>query len=921
MISLTVLRGSHKGEVLELPEGGSYRIGRRPSTSRPLPSPLKFEDRKMSRRHAEVCWIDGAWYLVDLHSTNGTFVNRKRMEGRMKLREGDLLQMGETLFAVGDPSPHLKPESEGPVEVEAEVEAKPARPVARPDKPGKGAPVGMSEDDAADVISAMIAGEDEEQAKPLPSLKDSLDLDGSEVASGGPGGSRTGASETSAGMPALLDDDDDDDGMVGRPPAKPAARRREAEPGKLDVIDEIDSLLVQETEGAKPAAEAKPRAAAPKPAPTAPALAKAKADAKAEATSDAKTEELDLSLEAVEPAKAPAAPAQDESDDLSDLDLSAMGSPENEAENEKLPSAEIMLEEGDAEAAEAKPPSASLPLEIETEPEAQPEPSTPSPAAAPPAAAAAASLEKDLDDLVDLSADAHPGPSSGKVSSTKAEEEVGLSMWAAPVDDNDPLDVSVTGPTEELAVGKPRVADEDEDAPADSVEVVDLGNEPASDEPAANDAPREGLTDIDLGEEPDAKHAEGEAAAAGAGLSEAESLADEIANSVISEDRSKAKAGTAKKGKKGTSKWLVLGGVGVVLAAVAGGAVYAFKTLYPRPSVVEQTRNNIAKPPAPKPANELPPAPKPVEPVQAKNPVELPPPTEVERNGTIDGAPIAPPSEIPTHETSTPPAETPAPSASTPDASAPEKAMEKPAAEPASTPPAAGVEPAKPADPAPVTQPASRSAPAATPAPAPAQARKPAPLPTLAGTAFLIDASGAQIDAFPLLIDHLDTLLSHLEEKERFTVIAFQAGGAVELGATGLRAASPAARRQVIETLRAEPAVISPRGSADAEKAIRLAIRYHVRDVHLLSDRPTVGATPGPEPIMSLLTQLDPSQRTRVHGVQFFYKDSRETLRTITSNWRGTYRFIQDKQAPLPAGGGLDAVLIGGPGQPTRSGG
>jgi pSer/pThr/pTyr-binding forkhead associated (FHA) protein len=38
---------------------------------------------------------DGVW-IVDLGSTNGTFVNGERLNGRRRLHEGDLVQVGDT---------------------------------------------------------------------------------------------------------------------------------------------------------------------------------------------------------------------------------------------------------------------------------------------------------------------------------------------------------------------------------------------------------------------------------------------------------------------------------------------------------------------------------------------------------------------------------------------------------------------------------------------------------------------------------------------------------------------------------------------------------------------------------------------------------------------------------------------------------
>ncbi len=40
---------------------------------------------------------DGVW-ILDLNSTNGTLVNGSRLDGRRQLREGDVVQIGDTEF-------------------------------------------------------------------------------------------------------------------------------------------------------------------------------------------------------------------------------------------------------------------------------------------------------------------------------------------------------------------------------------------------------------------------------------------------------------------------------------------------------------------------------------------------------------------------------------------------------------------------------------------------------------------------------------------------------------------------------------------------------------------------------------------------------------------------------------------------------
>jgi pSer/pThr/pTyr-binding forkhead associated (FHA) protein len=53
-------------------------------------------DDYASGHHARVEGaLDGTW-LVDLGSTNGTYVNAERVEGRRRLHAGDLVQVGDT---------------------------------------------------------------------------------------------------------------------------------------------------------------------------------------------------------------------------------------------------------------------------------------------------------------------------------------------------------------------------------------------------------------------------------------------------------------------------------------------------------------------------------------------------------------------------------------------------------------------------------------------------------------------------------------------------------------------------------------------------------------------------------------------------------------------------------------------------------
>jgi hypothetical protein len=55
-------------------------------------------DTYVSQLHARVFRRDGQVYVEDLGSTNGTYLNRKKVSGPMVVRRGDRLQIGKTVM-------------------------------------------------------------------------------------------------------------------------------------------------------------------------------------------------------------------------------------------------------------------------------------------------------------------------------------------------------------------------------------------------------------------------------------------------------------------------------------------------------------------------------------------------------------------------------------------------------------------------------------------------------------------------------------------------------------------------------------------------------------------------------------------------------------------------------------------------------
>jgi hypothetical protein len=73
--------------------GPGVRIGRDPASELALEGDTS---QLVSWNHARIELSSSGAYLIDLKSTNGTFVNQKRVQDRSPLHQGDLIQLGQT---------------------------------------------------------------------------------------------------------------------------------------------------------------------------------------------------------------------------------------------------------------------------------------------------------------------------------------------------------------------------------------------------------------------------------------------------------------------------------------------------------------------------------------------------------------------------------------------------------------------------------------------------------------------------------------------------------------------------------------------------------------------------------------------------------------------------------------------------------
>jgi serine/threonine-protein kinase len=89
---LVVEKGHDKGKAIPVPVGGTVIIGRDSSTALPL------RDTMTSRMHCKIQAQEDGFYLTDLESMNGTFLNGEKVRELVKLEHGDLIKIGDTLF-------------------------------------------------------------------------------------------------------------------------------------------------------------------------------------------------------------------------------------------------------------------------------------------------------------------------------------------------------------------------------------------------------------------------------------------------------------------------------------------------------------------------------------------------------------------------------------------------------------------------------------------------------------------------------------------------------------------------------------------------------------------------------------------------------------------------------------------------------
>jgi pSer/pThr/pTyr-binding forkhead associated (FHA) protein len=79
-----------KGQTLRL--DGNLQVGRSEGCE------IRVDDNYVSAFHARIFSRDGVWYVEDLGSTNGTYVNQRRVTSPILVHAGDRIRMGKSVL-------------------------------------------------------------------------------------------------------------------------------------------------------------------------------------------------------------------------------------------------------------------------------------------------------------------------------------------------------------------------------------------------------------------------------------------------------------------------------------------------------------------------------------------------------------------------------------------------------------------------------------------------------------------------------------------------------------------------------------------------------------------------------------------------------------------------------------------------------
>lgn len=77
---------------------GTFRLSRPVQIGRDPSCEITVDDAYVSQQHARIYGQDGSWFVEDLGSTNGTYLNDRRLAAPAPVHAGDVVRVGKTVL-------------------------------------------------------------------------------------------------------------------------------------------------------------------------------------------------------------------------------------------------------------------------------------------------------------------------------------------------------------------------------------------------------------------------------------------------------------------------------------------------------------------------------------------------------------------------------------------------------------------------------------------------------------------------------------------------------------------------------------------------------------------------------------------------------------------------------------------------------
>lgn len=79
-------------------KGHSYELNEEQTVGRAAGCQITLDDTYVSQLHARVFNKEGTWFVEDLGSTNGTYLNTKRVSTPLAIKRGDQIKIGAVVM-------------------------------------------------------------------------------------------------------------------------------------------------------------------------------------------------------------------------------------------------------------------------------------------------------------------------------------------------------------------------------------------------------------------------------------------------------------------------------------------------------------------------------------------------------------------------------------------------------------------------------------------------------------------------------------------------------------------------------------------------------------------------------------------------------------------------------------------------------